>query len=82
MFAVWKIMLLLVQLNDVLGVVFFCFCHEGPLCRHVLTGMIISKTMSKYNIISIGSCQLSGLSRYGTGITVAYFSIEMNGDWK
>ena len=47
--------------------------HYGTLCHHVVIGRIISKDISKDDIILIESCQLLIVPRYGTVITVSYF---------
>ena len=52
---------------------FFGFHHDGSLCHHVVTRIRISNSTSKNDIIFIESCELSRVSRYGTGITVTYF---------
>ena len=60
------------------GISFFgSFHHEVCLYHFVITGRRISYNGSKDYIIFIESRQLSIVSRYVTGITLAYLTIAM-----
>ena len=61
--------------------VIFGYHHGVYLCHHFFTGIIISNTRSKDDIIFVESFQLSRLSRYGTGITAAYFYHKNECKW-
>ena len=37
---------------------FFGFHHDGTFCHHIVTGRILSKIRSTYDILSIEPCQL------------------------
>ena len=77
-FAVNRLMLLFIQFNYALGV-FFCFHSDCTLCNNVVTGRILSKNISKNDILFIQLFQLYRVSSYYTGIKVAYF--DHNNEW-
>ena len=53
--------------------IIFGFHHDGTLCHYIFTGRRISKTTSNDDIVLLKSYELSGVSRYSTGMKVAHF---------
>ena len=78
--TVWRILVLFIQQKDVFVVVcFFVFNLDGNLCHNIVSGTIVLRATSKDDILFVKLCQLSRVSKYGTGITVAYF--DRNNEW-
>ena len=69
------------SIKFLLQVVYVFFSHhKGTLCNHIFTVRRILKTGSKDDKLFIKSFRIYRVSRYGSGITMAY--VEHNNKWK
>ena len=71
--SLWMIMVVLIEPNNLLGLVWFWVSIFFILCHHIDVGRRISMNKSNDDITFIKLYQLSIVSRYNPGISVTNF---------